>query len=106
MSFIFDDKSSTGCDPLFRSSEQSSHSCNFYDFLSLPESDEDMELTFEDAPDRKDDEDGTEYYDRTKEYWFEQARSYCQNQGLRMSDRKLAKLASEMCLDVYEAGND
>ncbi|KAL5021888.1 hypothetical protein ScPMuIL_001043 [Solemya velum] len=70
------------------------------------ESDEDMELTFEDAPDRKDDEDGTEYYDRTKEYWFEQARSYCQNQGLRMSDRKLAKLASEMCLDVYEAGND
>lgn len=61
-----------------------------------------MELTFEDAPDRKDEEDRKDYFDRTKEYWVEQARTYCESQGLRMSDRKLVKLASEMCHDIFE----
>ncbi|KAL8590625.1 hypothetical protein ACOMHN_011061 [Nucella lapillus] len=59
--------------------------------------DDDEELTFDDAPPREDSESVEDYFDRTKDYWLQQARDIMESEGIRLSDRKLLKIAKEIC---------
>lgn len=59
--------------------------------------DDDEDLTFEDAPPRNAEESVDGYFERTKDYWLQQARDIMEEEGIKLSDRKLLKFAKEIC---------
>ena len=59
--------------------------------------DDDEELTFDDAPPRQSEESVEEYFQRTQDYWLQQARNIMEGEGIKLSDRKLLKIAKEIC---------
>ena len=54
-------------------------------------------MTFEDAPPRKAEESPEDYFERTQDYWLQQARDIMDEEGIKLSDRKLLKFAKEIC---------
>ena len=70
-------------------------------FVLTPDSDDDdddeEELMFEDAPPRRSEEGHEDYFERTQDYWLQQARNIMDEEGIKLSDRKLLKFAKEIC---------
>jgi hypothetical protein len=59
-------------------------------------------MTFDDAPAVEEGEEVRGYFERTKDYWLQQAQSYSNAESLGLSARKLEKLAREMCTEHCE----
>lgn len=66
--------------------------------MSLDSSDIDM--TFDDAPKREEGEISDDYFSRTQDYWLTQAKTITEGDGISLSDRKLLKLAKEICQEA------
>ena len=65
------------------------------------EDDDDIDIDFSDAPSRPATEPIKEYFDRTKDYWLSKAKEYCEAEEMTLSDKKLEKLATEMCQESF-----
>ncbi|XP_076470965.1 kelch domain-containing protein 4-like [Babylonia areolata] len=61
---------------------------------------DDEELTFDDAPARQEEETQEDYFSRTQDYWLQQARDIMEGEGIKLSDRKLLKIAKEICQEA------
>ncbi|XP_035824341.1 kelch domain-containing protein 4 isoform X2 [Aplysia californica] len=61
------------------------------------DSDESMEITFDDAPSRREGEGIGDYFERSKEYWMSKAREIFEEDGEVISDRRLLRFAKEVC---------
>lgn len=64
---------------------------------SSSDSDESMDITFDDAPPQREGEGIASYFDRTKEYWISKAREIYEEEGETISDRRLLRFAKEVC---------
>lgn len=60
-----------------------------------------MDLDFSDAPERPSTEPIKEYFDRTKHYWLAKAKEYCESESMTLSDKKMEKLAKEICQEAF-----
>lgn len=63
--------------------------------------DDDIDLDFSDAPERPASEAIKDYFERTKEYWLSKAQEYCDAEDMKLSAKKLEKLAKEMCQEAF-----
>lgn len=63
--------------------------------------DDDIDIDFSDAPERPSSEPIKDYFDRTKDYWTSKAKEYCDSEDLVLSEKKLEKLAKEMCQESF-----
>lgn len=61
-----------------------------------------MEITFDDAPDRRDGEGISDYFSRSQDYWVQKAREIYEEEGETISDRKLVRFAKEICEEACD----
>ncbi|XP_059160782.1 kelch domain-containing protein 4-like [Physella acuta] len=66
------------------------------------DSDESMEITFDDAPDRREGEGISDYFSRSQEYWVQKAREIYEEEGETITDRKLVRFAKEICEEACD----
>ncbi|KAL3860433.1 hypothetical protein ACJMK2_010557 [Sinanodonta woodiana] len=66
------------------------------------DSEDEMEITFDDAPTKEANEETMDYFVRTRDYWMGKAQTYCETEGLELTAKKLEKLATEMCNENNE----
>ncbi|KAI8759587.1 kelch domain-containing protein 4 [Biomphalaria glabrata] len=66
------------------------------------DSDESMEITFEDAPDRKDGEHISDYFSRSQDYWVQKAREIYEEEGETLSERRLVRFAKDICEEACD----
>ncbi|XP_041375577.1 kelch domain-containing protein 4-like [Gigantopelta aegis] len=70
---------------------------------SSSDSEEDMEITFDDAPPFTENESCADYFDRCKDYWTQQARTINEDEHLGISMEKLEKFAKEICASAFNS---
>jgi len=63
--------------------------------------DDDIDLDFSDAPERPSSEPIKDYFERTHDYWISKAKEYCESESMTLSDKKLEKLAKEICQEAF-----
>ncbi|KAL4235173.1 kelch domain containing 4 [Mactra antiquata] len=63
--------------------------------------DDDIDIDFSDAPERPASESIKDYFERTKDYWLSKAQEYCDSEDMKLSAKKLEKLAKEMCEEAF-----
>jgi len=61
------------------------------------DSDESMDITFDDAPPRREGESIANYFDRSKDYWISKAKEIYEEEGETISDRRILRFAKEVC---------
>ncbi|WAR12766.1 KLDC4-like protein [Mya arenaria] len=64
--------------------------------------DDDLDIDFSDAPERPINEAIKDYFARTKDYWVSKAKEYCDSEGMTLAEKKLEKLAKEMCQESFD----
>lgn len=63
--------------------------------------DDDIDIDFSDAPERPASESIKDYFERTKDYWLSKAKEYCDAEEMTLPEKKLEKLAKEMCQESF-----
>ncbi|XP_053401413.1 kelch domain-containing protein 4-like isoform X2 [Mercenaria mercenaria] len=63
--------------------------------------DDEIDIDFSDAPERPASEAIKEYFERTKDYWLSKAKEYCDSEDMTLSEKKMEKLAKEMCQESF-----
>ncbi|XP_060595724.1 kelch domain-containing protein 4-like [Ruditapes philippinarum] len=63
--------------------------------------DDEIDIDFSDAPERPASEAIKDYFERTKDYWLKKAKEYCDSEDMSLSEKKLEKLAKEMCQESF-----
>ncbi|XP_052249914.1 kelch domain-containing protein 4-like isoform X1 [Dreissena polymorpha] len=63
--------------------------------------DDEIDIDFSDAPERPTSESIKDYFERTKSYWTSKAKEYCDAEEMTLTDKKLEKLAKEMCQESF-----
>ncbi|KAH9515686.1 kelch domain containing 4 [Bulinus truncatus] len=66
------------------------------------DSDESMEITFDDAPDRKAGEQINEYFNRSQDYWIQKAKEIYEEDGETLSERRLIRFAKDICEEACD----
>ncbi|BFZ13554.1 hypothetical protein BsWGS_16593 [Bradybaena similaris] len=66
------------------------------------DSDESMEITFDDAPDRREGEGILDYFSRSQGYWLQKAREIYEEDGEVISERRLLRFAKEICEEACD----
>ena len=69
----------------------------------MTDSDDEMDIDFSDAPEKPSSEKVVDYFIRTKDYWLSKAKEYCESEEMKLSDKKLEKLAKEMCQEAFDS---
>ena len=72
-------------------------------YICIPDSDEEMDIDFSDAPEKPASEPVSEYFERTKDYWVGKAKEYCASEQMTLSTKKFEKLAGEMCQEAFDS---
>ena len=55
----------------------------------------------EDVPEVEEEEEFTEYFSRTKEFWLDQAESVAEKEGLEVTGRRIKKAGIRMAEEFY-----
>ena len=55
----------------------------------------------EDAPEVEEEEEFTEYFNRTREFWLNQAESVAEKEGLEVTGRRIKKAGIRMAEEFY-----
>uniref|UniRef100_A0A0B7A401 DUF4110 domain-containing protein n=1 Tax=Arion vulgaris TaxID=1028688 RepID=A0A0B7A401_9EUPU len=66
------------------------------------DSDESMEITFDDAPARREGEGILDYFSRSQDYWLQKAKEIYEEDGETISERRLLRFAKEICEEACE----